>query len=162
MKAGRDFFYLCIRASFSGFFCLLGIAALLFPLTDRNYFIDTTLLVFLGCALLIFGYFLGRPLLKDSHLRYFFLNRENNPVAISETIFLHYLEAYLGLKSPKNKVKVDLILNQKKIRIFAQFSSIARGEQKRFLDDVKKDIEKIFSEKIGYNGKILLTARFRS
>jgi hypothetical protein len=148
------FFSQSICAFTSLLLCTVGILAISLPLTGYIQF-EAPFLILAGISFIFIGAFFGWPCFREGNSYFKFEKEKKMSVLISETVFQQYLDDYWKKRLPEYKVKTELILSKRNIRIFSHLVSLSKKEKKRVLDTAKTEIPILLYEKLGFESEII-------
>lgn len=166
-KCGR-IISLLLSAIIGSFFIIFGVFSLILPWS--SYFQEATTQFFLKNTLIFSLFGLGFVLMGLSLIIYTSLQTRHHfieirtgdfSVNLDENVIKQYLETYWQEQFPKSHIPFDLTFKKKFIQIVANLPPLQPSDQDQFLEKVKRDLNEMFSQFIGYPNEVHLIASFQ-
>ncbi len=92
--------------------------------------------------------------------RYFCKSAGTGITSVNRSIFERYLAAYWRKTYPHNAIEHELTLKPQQVMIRAKLPSILPEEQQLVLEHMREEIQQLFFQFVGFEGKVVLHAEF--
>lgn len=161
------FLYSLITFAVSLFFILLGLIAILFPISSTireavlTFVLEEswTLAVF-GLGFFLTGIALAAQILFSSKKQTIAIGTTTHPVEISEAVVHDYLKHYWETLFPEDEVPCRIAIKKNKILVSADLPFCEAGEQKALIKKMDSDLGNLMRDFLGLTKSLHLTISF--
>jgi hypothetical protein len=164
----KNILYSLISLVVALFFILLGVIAALLPwsVAVRSDLISLILegsmtLFFFGCGFILIGCAIVLNIFISGRRSYYELKGGESGVLIDENILQDYVQNYWKQIFPKSEVPTKLSVKRNRMHITADLPYVPKSQRDVVLEQIKHDLEEIFSKYVGYNNSFSLSISFQ-
>jgi hypothetical protein len=112
------------------------------------------LIAIIGLILLISSFFVNR---RDHYLVVY---ENKGCIVIDEDILEQYVSSYFATLFPDSRYHVESKIKDSKIHLVADLQGVAKESQKILLETIENDLNRLFSDKLGYKNDFYLSISF--
>lgn len=158
-----------IYALLALFFTLLGVFALLFPMSQvfKEHFIAFVLeesweFYLLGIVFLVIGLWILGSLILRLKKRLYLIRGGHFKIQLGERIFRDHLDRYWMRRFSRSGAVREVLFKKNRIVVTADIPLVPEHEKQAFIQTLQKDLEDLFSRVLGYQGVLDLNLYFGS
>lgn len=162
------FLYSLLSFALALFFIVLGLIAVILPLSFevRIAFIEFITHNYLAISIFGYGFFvIGVAMLVNLYFatkrHYYYVKVKPHLVAVDEAVIHHYLQDYWKQLFPHQEIPTRLLLKRNKIKVIADLPYTPAEEQMACIEQIKLDLHHIFSQLLGYSQEFMLSISFK-
>ncbi len=162
-----QFFNFSIHFIIGSFFFILGILGMILPWSlylqrvTTQFILDNTLIpslfglgfVLIGLSIVIYTFLRAR-------IRYIHIKTGDFSVKVDEKVIYTLLESYWRGHFPSAQIPFTVTLKKYSIQIVADLPFLSLPDQKKFLEEAKQDLGKLFGQVLGYPYEVHLITSF--
>jgi hypothetical protein len=137
--------------------------SLFFSLVDRIILSDNLvpMALFFEVGITLCGVILLVNAYSNAKRHHVTISVNRTPVVIEEGLITQYLEIYCKDRFPGKPIFQGLKIKRQFIEVTVDFPFTSPNERETLLQSVTRDINEIFTEQLGYPGKVHLLAGFQ-
>jgi hypothetical protein len=125
-------------------------------LTEQSF-----LLSLFGIGIGIVGIFLLIGIYPMNRRNSYYLTMGSNLLTINESIIKKYLSAYWKALFPNNDPHYEVAIRDNQIYLTAVLPYVSFEEQKKLLERIESDLQKLLARMFDYRGEFYLTVSFQ-